>query len=97
MEKQTDQSAISAQVIELYRRISDSLIDAGKAPPRHESEAAELYTAMRALAIELAELLNIEDGAYPTEACVRLKLIERELISLTGRLRALTSTRSLSL
>lgn len=94
---QPDPGAITVQVIELYRRICDSIRGAEQVPPRYADEAAELLTTMRALAVELAELLNIEDGAYPPEACARLKLIERELVSLTGRLRSIISTRTHSL
>lgn len=94
---QLDPSTITGLVIELYRRICDSIRSAEQLSHRHAEEAAELLAALRALAVELADLLNIEDGPYPPEACIRLKLIERELVSLTGRLRSITSTRSHSL
>lgn len=94
---QFDHSTITGLVIELYRRICDSIRSADKLSPRHAEEAAELLTELRALAVELADMLNIEDGPYPPEARIRLKLIERELVSLTSRLRSITSTISHSL
>lgn len=57
----------------------------------------EIIVALRALAQELADLLDVEGNEYPPDAAARVRMIERELSSLLGRCKALASPKSLSL
>lgn len=92
----TDRDEITGGLTGLYRRICEAL-DTITENGADLSGAQEIVLALRSLAVELGQLMNIEDQEYSPESLKRIRAIEREIFSLLGRGRAITESKSQNL
>ena len=77
----------TSRILGLYKQLCTAIerLEDGDTSDTSDGDSSGLEIELRALCIELSQIINVDDAEYSPDIKARVRVIEREVRSLTGR------------